>query len=49
MNNLDETRKIINEICSEYVDSFDSVMKQTGGYMFNMFVMPKNLLFRFLN
>ncbi|MBP3206816.1 MAG: DUF4422 domain-containing protein [Campylobacter sp.] len=41
---LDETRKIISEICSQYTDSFDSVMKQTSGYMFNMFVMPKNLV-----
>ena len=41
---LDETRKIISEICSQYTDSFDLVMKQTSGYMFNMFVMPKNLV-----
>ena len=41
---LDETRKIISEICSQYLDSFDLVMNHRGGYMFNMFVMPKNLV-----
>ena len=44
---LDETRKIISEICSEYVDSFDSAMKDRSGYMFNMFVMPKDLMSKY--
>ncbi|OOF58381.1 DUF4422 domain-containing protein [Rodentibacter genomosp. 2] len=41
---LDVTREIIAEMCSEYLLSFDSVMKQRGGYMFNMFIMSKELV-----
>lgn len=41
---LDVTRDIISEYCSEYLDSFDSVMKQRSGHMFNMFIMSKELV-----
>lgn len=41
---LDVTREIIAEMCNEYLLSFDSVMKQRGGYMFNMFIMSKELV-----
>ena len=37
---LDATREIISRQCPEYLDSFDKVMKQRWGYMFNMMVMP---------
>lgn len=40
---LDVTREIIIEKCGEYLESFDKVMKQRGGYMFNMFIMSKEL------
>lgn len=40
---LDVTREIIAEKCGEYLESFDKVMKQRGGYMFNMFIMSKEL------
>ncbi|MDG2941711.1 DUF4422 domain-containing protein [Exercitatus varius] len=41
---LDVTREIIAEKCGQFLESFDEVMKQRGGYMFNMFIMPKELL-----
>ena len=41
---LDETRKIVKNKYPEYIDSFDKVMKQTGGYMFNMMILEKHLL-----
>ncbi len=40
---LDLTREIIKEKYSEYVDSYDRVVKQRYGYMFNMMIMEKNL------
>lgn len=40
---LDITREIISEKYPEYLESFDKVMKQTGGYMFNMYIMEKSL------
>lgn len=40
---LDVTREIISEECGEYLESFDKVMKQRSGYMFNMFIMSKEL------
>lgn len=40
---LDVTREIIAEKCDEYLESFDKVMKQRSGYMFNMFIMSKEL------
>ncbi len=41
---LDETRKIIEEKCPEYIDSFDKRMKSRSGHMFNMCVMKKEIL-----
>ncbi|MDO4626295.1 MAG: DUF4422 domain-containing protein [Pasteurellaceae bacterium] len=41
---LDMTRAIIAETCTQYLDSFDTVMKQRGGYMFNMFIMSRELV-----
>lgn len=41
---LNETRKIIADNCPEYLDSYDSVIKRTYGYMFNMMILDKNLL-----
>ena len=40
---LDVTREIIVEKCGEFLGSFDKVMKQRSGYMFNMFIMSKEL------
>lgn len=42
-SHLDKTRKIIQQDYSSYLESFDRVMKQRSGYMFNMFVMKKDL------
>ncbi|HEV5306477.1 TPA: DUF4422 domain-containing protein, partial [Streptococcus pneumoniae] len=36
-------RKVIEKQQPEYLDSFDKVMKQRSGYMFNMFIMKKEL------
>ena len=43
-SHLDKTRDIILEMTPEYLESFDKVMKQTSGHMFNMFIMKKELL-----
>lgn len=40
---LDEARKIIKELCPDYLGPFDIVMKNTSGYMFNMYIMRKDL------
>ncbi len=40
---LDETRKVIKEKYPEYINSFDKVMKQRWGYMFNMMIMERTL------
>lgn len=40
---LDITREIICEKYPEYVGVFDQVMKQTSGYMFNMYIMERSL------
>ena len=40
---LDFTRKIIEEQYPEYVSSFDKVMKKTTGHRFNMFIMKREL------
>lgn len=40
---LDLARKIIEQKNPEYLASFDKVMKQRSGYMFNMFIMKKEL------
>lgn len=41
---LDETRKIIEEQCPEYLTEFDKLHKRTSAHMFNMFVMKKEYL-----
>ena len=41
---LDETRKIIEAKCPEYLSSFDKACKRRWGYMFNMMIMEKDLL-----
>ena len=43
-SHLDKTRDIILGMTPEYIKSFDKVMKQTSGHMFNMFIMKKELL-----
>ena len=40
---LDVTREIIKERHPEYLAAFDAVMKQRSGYMFNMYIMRKDL------
>ena len=40
---LDETRKIIEERYPEYIPAYDSSMKKTTGHRFNMFIMKKKL------
>lgn len=41
---LIETRKIIELKYKEYLESYDKVMKQTYGYMFNMMIMEKSVM-----
>ena len=40
---LDLTRDIIAEQQSDYLNSYDAIMRQRSGYMFNMFIMSKSL------
>ena len=48
-SHLDKTRKIIAEISPYYLESYDKVMKQCSGYMFNMFIMKKELVDDYLS
>lgn len=41
---LDETRKIIEEQCPEYLKEFDKLHKRTSAHMFNMFIMKREYL-----
>lgn len=41
---LDITKKIISQKYPEYSNSYDKVIKQTYGYMFNMMIMRKDLM-----
>jgi hypothetical protein len=41
---LDQTREILADNYPEFLSAFDQVMKQTSGYMFNMFIMKKSLV-----
>ena len=43
INQLEETRNIIGEMYPEYISSFDKVVKQRWGYMFNMMIMEQDL------
>lgn len=40
---LDAARDIVSEKYPDYLESFDRVMKQTSGYMFNMMIMRRGL------
>ena len=40
---LDTARAVIEEQCPEYLSSFDRIMKQRHGYMFNMMIMRRDL------
>lgn len=46
---LDATRTVISEKYPEYLASFDKVMKQRYGYMFNMMIMSNALLNDYCN
>ena len=37
-------REVICDICPEYADSFDKVMRRTGGHRFNMLIMSRDVL-----
>ena len=41
---LDETRKIIEERYPQYIEAYDRSMKKTTGHRFNMFIMKKELV-----
>ncbi len=41
---LDKVREIIKEKYPEYLNSYDKVVKQTYGYMFNMMIMKQDFL-----
>lgn len=43
-SHLDETRTIILEKYPNYIKSYDKVLKQTYGYMFNMMIMDRKLI-----
>ena len=43
IHQLDETRKIMEAQCPEYLESFDKACKRTWGYMFNMMIMESTL------
>lgn len=43
ISHLEKTRIIIQRYESDYLPSFDIVMKRTWGHMFNMFIMKKEL------
>ena len=42
-----QARQIIKEKTPEYTESFDKVMRQRSGYMFNMMIMERELLDRY--
>lgn len=41
---LDTTREIVERMYPEYIKSYDKIMKQRYGYMFNMMIMSKDLM-----
>lgn len=43
-SHLDITRQIIDEHCHDYLASYDKVIRRSWGYMFNMMIMPKDLV-----
>ncbi|MBF0715599.1 DUF4422 domain-containing protein [Gemelliphila palaticanis] len=42
-SHLDITRNILLEMYPDYINSYDFIMKQTKGHMFNMFISSKEL------
>jgi hypothetical protein len=42
-NHLSTTRAILSEKCPDYLSAYENVMGKTSAYMFNMFIMPKDL------
>lgn len=42
-SHLDITRSILLEMCPDYINSYDLIMEQTKGHMFNMFISSKEL------
>ena len=46
---LDETRKIIQEQCPNYIEEFDKLHKRTSAHMFNMFIMKREYLDKYCN
>lgn len=47
VEDLDETRKILEERYPKYVKAYDESMKKTTGHRFNMFIMKKELADRY--
>ena len=41
---IDETRRVISDLYPEYLPSFDTVASSRSGFMFNMMIVPKELL-----
>ena len=41
---LDLTRMIVSELTPQYLKAFDTYMHCRGGFIFNMMVMPRNLI-----
>ena len=44
ISQLDETRRIIEELYPDYIPSFDNVVNRTWGHMFNMMIMKRGML-----
>lgn len=44
ISQLDETRRIIEELYPDYIPSFDKVVNRTWGHMFNMMIMKRGML-----
>lgn len=44
IEHITQTRQIISEKYPEYLQRFDTVLKQRNGHMFNMFIMKRELL-----
>lgn len=48
-SHLDMAREVISQKNSSFLSAFDKVMKQRSGYMFNMFIMKKELVDDYLS
>jgi hypothetical protein len=46
---LEKTKKILKEKYSDYINSFDIVMKRKSAHMFNIFIMKKNMISNYCN